>query len=249
MIVFDARNPRAVTAHEQLTARLDPARLPAELTVVIGGDGFLLATVAKYGLDRTYLGLNAGHLGFLLNPIDDLAQAATQLEAGAWSARAFPVLEAEIATVDGQTRRDIAVNDVYLERSTGQTARLRLTIDGHPVVESLVADGVILATALGSTAYSFSAGGAPAHPEVPILCVTPICPHLPKLSPFILPIDAVARAEVLVPDRRPVRAVADGRAVEAVAAVTVRRAAQPVRIAWFAGHDPTSTLVHKIVSG
>jgi NAD+ kinase len=158
-------------------------------------------------------------------------------------------LEAEIATVDGQTRRDIAVNDVYLERSTGQTARLRLTIDGHPVVESLVADGVILATALGSTAYSFSAGGAPAHPEVPILCVTPICPHLPKLSPFILPIDAVARAEVLVPDRRPVRAVADGRAVEAVAAVTVRRAAQPVRIAWFAGHDPTSTLVHKIVSG
>src|SRR5690606_19759148 len=122
-----------------------------------------LHTVAQFGLDPTYLGLNAGHLGFLLNEVDGLDAEALvgEIRERRWTEQAFPLLEAEIHTRAGQVIVELAINDVYLERMTGQTARLGLWVDDHPTVESLVADGMIFATALGSTAYSFSAGGSP----------------------------------------------------------------------------------------
>lgn len=247
MIVADPKNPRAREIGAALEQHLGEED-HRDVVVVIGGDGFFLHTVSQQGLDDRYLGLNAGHLGFLLNDVDgDWEGLAGLIRARRWREHRFPLLEARIRTLDGLTVRGWAINDVYLERTTGQTGRFRLHIDDHLVVEQMVADGLICATALGSTAYSFSAGGSPSHPTLRAMHVTPICPHQPKLHSLVLPESARVRVEVISPDRRPVRAVVDGRAVEDVLGVWVGFSEREVCFLYFERHDFTQQMLAKIV--
>lgn len=246
MIVHDSRNERASAIRAELDHRLPPG-FDAGVVLVIGGDGFLLQTASRLGWDHVYLGLNAGHLGFLLNDVESWEVVVDQLERRAFTARAFPLLEASIELEDGAITTERALNDVYLERMTGQTARLTLSFDGHRVVEKLVADGIIFSTALGSTAYAFSAGGPACHPTLDVITVTPICPHLPRLPPVALPVTARARVEVLHPEFRPVRAVADGRELNRVRAVEVFRSGTQVKLAYLEGHDFTSRMIRKLL--
>ncbi len=250
MIIADPHNPKAQAMGEKLTELLpEDIDLPSDFVVVLGGDGFLLRTVADRGLQNTYLGLNAGHLGFLLNDVTigpDLVDALTQRT---WRVHRHRLLEATITLVDGSTKRRLAINDIYLERSTGQAARMRLSIDGQLVVDGLVSDGLVFATALGSTAYAYSAGGQPFHPALDMLQVTPICPHSPRLTPFALPPSARAQVEVLHHEWRPVRAVADGRGMEGVLSVEVGLSdTELVSLAYLPSHDFTRQMLRKIVS-
>ena len=246
MITCDERNERARRLRDGLMEHLSPGD-EGSVHVVIGGDGFLLRTVHESGNDDTYLGLNAGHMGFLLNDVEDHAEVARGLRAGDWRTYSFPLLNARITKTDGTVVQDAAINDVYLERSSGQTARLSIAIEDQIVVDALVADGVIFATALGSTAYNFSAGGMACHPELPILTVTPICPHHPRLHPFALPPSVGARVTVQRGEHRPVRAVVDGRDIPDVAHVDIGYTGASVNIAYLAGHNFTSRMVRKIL--
>jgi len=246
MIVHDPRNPVAVRNAATLAALLDGEDL-GDQTIVIGGDGFLLHTVDRLGLDRTYIGLNAGRVGFLLNDVDDWTRVAQQLRDRSVVASAFPVLEASYVTPEGHEGRATAINDLYLERASGQTARLALSVDGSQVVETLVADGIVVATALGSTAYTFSAGGPPCHPALQVLTVTPICPHQPRLSAFALPPSARVQVDVLHGERRPVRAIADGREIGQVRSVTIGYGHRQIRLGYFPNHDFTARMVRKIL--
>jgi NAD+ kinase len=248
MIVHDPRNPRAVALFEEVTRRLPALEERPGITVVIGGDGFLLHTVHKYGFDRSYLGLNGGTLGFLLNDVSGrLDEVCEAIEKDAWIEHRFPLLRASVRGMDGKEYIDHAMNDVYLERSSGQTARIDVSISGYGL-ERITADGMIFATALGSTAYSFSAGGVPCDPGLPVMCVTPICPHKPRMSPFVVPYGTEARIEVFAPERRPVRAVIDGRDVEDVASVTIGPTPYVVRIAYLEGHDFTTQMMEKLLT-
>ena len=248
MIVWDKHNPSAVQLHSELLTLLPSDRtLDDSVIVVIGGDGFLLRTADEYGIDCAYLGLNAGHVGFLLNNVGSLQETARDISEKRWKEYAFPLIEAEIEHDDGQRSVHRAINDIYLERMTGQTARVSLTIDGHHVVRELVADGLVFATALGSTAYAFSAGSIPVHPELSVLQVTPICPHVPRLTPFTLPANATAHVEVHDRRWRPVRAVTDGRGHDNVCTVGVRQSEHKVRLCYLTPHDFTQQLLTKIV--
>lgn len=247
MIIHDANNPRAVANRAELERRLPDLAGAPDLSVVIGGDGFMLQTCAEHGLHPTYLGLNAGNLGFLLNDIDDWDRVADRIARRAFRVWEVPLLEAKITLTDGSIVYDRAINDVYMERMTGQTAHLSLTLDGRMAVEKLVADGVILSTALGSTAYAFSAGGPACHPAVRTLLVTAICPHMPRLPPLVLPETARVCVEVQNPEKRPVRAVADGRDVPGVKRVELGLAAAHIRIAWFEDQDATARMIRKLV--
>lgn len=247
MIVTDARNPTALRLFDQLLQRMPDGVPGDDLVVVIGGDGFLLRTVAENGYAPTYLGINAGHLGFLLNDIASWNPLVEQIGQRSFQTLRFPLLRAEMHLADGRVVTDHAINDVYLERATSQTAHLALTIDGHTVVESLVADGIIFSTALGSTAYTFSAGGPACHPTLQTLVVTAICPHRPRLHPFVLPPTAVAQVDAHAVDRRPVRAVADGRAVDGIQRVSLSYDGSEVRLAYLKDHDLTSRMVRKIL--
>ncbi len=246
MIVADPHNPKAQEVAAKLQEKLNGRPLP--LTVVVGGDGFMLKTVETHGIDHIYFGLNAGHLGFLLNDAEVDNRLVDDLLAERWQVHRFPLVEARVELADGEKRTLRAINDVYLERSSGQAARLNLSINGQHVVEGLVSDGLIFATALGSTAYAYSAGGNPIHPALELLQITPICPHRPRLTPFVLPPSAVATVEVVHHAWRPVRAVADGRACPDVVKVEVGLApGRKVRFAYLSHHDFTQEMLSKIV--
>ncbi|MCA9568202.1 MAG: NAD(+)/NADH kinase [Myxococcales bacterium] len=249
MIVHDARNPRAVDLATAV-AELHPALAEdGGLTAVIGGDGFLLHTVHEHGFDRCYLPLNAGTLGFLLNDVQGrLPEVVEAIAAGRLEEHRFPLLKATATRIDGSVVVDHAMNDVYLERASGQTARLRITIDGQRLIEQLTADGLIFATALGSTAYSFSAGGTPCELGLPVLCVTPICPHKPRMAPFILQYGATARVDVLSPEHRPVRVVIDGRDVSDITALQIGPTSATVRMVYLEGHRFTAQMVKKLLT-
>jgi NAD+ kinase len=115
------------------------------------------------------------------------------------------------------------------------------------VVERLICDGLLVSTALGSTAYSYSAGGVPCHPQVPALLVTPIAPHVPRLTPMMLPLDAVVELSAVDTHRRPVRAVADGVDLGEVVRMQVKNSEDNVQLAFLTGHDFTRTLVRKVL--
>ena len=247
MICTDPRNPRAAQLFTDISARVDLEALDPSVALVIGGDGWMLQCMREFGPGRVYLGVNAGRLGFLLNDPTNLDGLCAELRAGAYTVYDFPRLHMQATAADGSVIEADAVNDIYLERASGQTAHLTVTVDGQLAVRQLVCDGVIVATALGSTAYSYSAGGVPCHPRVPGMHVTPIAPHAPRLSPMLLPLDSVVEVEAMAPERRPVRAVCDGVDSGRVARMRVVRSADDVRLAFLGEHAFTGTLIRKVL--
>lgn len=250
MIHADPKNPKAVEVASALEQGLGDRTLPQELVIAVGGDGWLLSSMHDLGADRVYMGVNAGRVGFLLNdlgPRGGLGHILKALERARWVEHRFPLIELDAVLESGERVQAPAVNDVFVERVTGRTALLRVSVDGSIVVEQLSCDGLIVATALGSTAYSFSAGGTPSHPLVPALHVTPICAHAPRLAPFVLPLDACVEVEVIRPASRPVRASTDGIGRGNVHAVQVRRTDRHVRMAFLPDHDFTATMIAKII--
>lgn len=245
MIVADPRNPRAQALSEALEPLIEVVH--DDLAIVIGGDGFLLHTVHTHGFDTAYLGLNAGTLGFLLNDVTSVDKTAALINEGRFTRRRFPVLEGRATTVGGDVHALSAVNDIYLERASGQTARLELSFDGHLAVDALVADGIIFSTAVGSTGYAFSAGATASHPTLSTLTVTPICPHQPRLPPINLPRGSRAEARVIAAERRPVRAVADGRQYPDVVHLEVALGEERLCLAYLDGHDFTARMIDKLL--
>ena len=122
-----------------------------------------------------------------------------------------------------------------------------MSINGDEVVERLICDGMLVATSLGSTAYSYSAGGVPCHPKVRSVAVTPISPHRPRLTPLVLPLHAVVELKALDLHRRPVRAVADGVDLGPVERIRVEDAQDEVRLAFLESHDFTRALFRKVL--
>jgi NAD+ kinase len=247
MIIHDERTDRARDMRDDLDRVLPEGFEDPEIIIVVGGDGFLLQTIQRFGLEKTYLGLNAGHLGFLLNDVTLWDHTAEQLRTRAWTTWGFPLLVGDVELLDGTHVPELAVNDIYLERMTGQTARLRVTVDGRVAVEELVADGILTSTALGSTGYNFSAGGPACHPTLAMMTVTPICAHHPRLPPFVLPKASVVEVDVHPSPYRPVRVSADGRQIENVCRLVVRFADREVRLAYLDGHDFTARMLRKIL--
>ncbi len=246
MIRFVNEAPRA----RALDAALAGLAGPDGLCLVLGGDGTMLRAIQKHGPEPVYLGVNCGHLGFLMNDFTgDTAQVAAAVTAlvqeQRWVAHTFPRLRMTAESAHGQFEA-AALNDVYVERQ-GQTCHLRVTVDGVEVVRHMVADGIVAATPLGSTAYSFSAGGPAAHPLVRAIHLTAICPHIPRLAPILLPPTSVIRVEVLDPATRPARAVADGVPFEDVRTVEITSSGDAVRLAYREGHDFTATMIRKIL--
>ena len=234
--------------HETLDKSGALNNLPDDVCIVIGGDGFMLESINEIGPEWTYLGINAGTLGFLLNDLDNLELTTRRLQEREWTVREFPRLKLEGSTVSGTPLTGMAVNDVYLERTSGNTAHLRVRVNGMEVVNQMACDGLIVATALGSTAYSFSAGGSACHPDLRLIQLTAICPHLPKLPPITLPQSAIIEVESLNMTKRPARVVTDGREQDSVAWVRIQNAQSDIKLAYLGGHHPTATLIRKLLS-
>jgi NAD+ kinase len=138
-----------------------------------------------------------------------------------------------------------AINEVSLFRQSYQAAKLRISIDGRPRLEELVADGILVATPAGSTAYNLSANGPILPLNAPMLALTPLSPFRPRRwRGAILPDTAQISVEALEPEKRPVNAVADHVEFRSVHQVTVSidRSVDLVML-----HDPGHSLDERIL--
>jgi NAD+ kinase len=204
-----------------------------ELLVVLGGDGTILSAARLAAGRVPIFGVNLGGFGFLAEAqLTDLPDAAEAVLGGAYVLDVRAMLEAELVGRGGPQPRRLALNDVVVTK-TGVARIVRVTtwVNGEHLA-TYPADGVIVATPTGSTAYSLSAGGPIVHPQVDVLIVTPICPHMLTARPVVVSGDAAVTVE-LAAGAEDVRVSVDGQESFPLAAgdrVTVRRAAVRTRL-------------------
>jgi NAD+ kinase len=197
------------------------AAAAADVIVALGGDGLMLQTLHRFmQTGKPIYGMHRGTVGFLMNEFhpDDLPARLAEARVTV----IHPLLMCAHGE-DGGTAEFHAFNEVSLFRQTYQAARLRILVDGKERLPELVADGVLLATPAGSTAYNLSAQGPIIPIDAPLMALTPISPFRPRRwHGALLPDRARVRIEVLEPEKRPVAAVADHDEVRAVCSVDIK---------------------------
>jgi NAD+ kinase len=190
----------------ELYGNHDPAT--ADVVVALGGDGLMLQTLHEHmRTGKPIYGMHRGTVGFLMNEFatqDLIARLAAAKES------VIHPLLMRATDIDGVVHIHHAINEVALFRQTHQAAHLRILIDERERMAELSADGVLVATPAGSTAYNLSAQGPIIPINAPLLALTPISPFRPRRwRGALLPNTAYVVIEVLESDKRPVAAVAD----------------------------------------
>jgi NAD+ kinase len=227
----------------------EPHRLDALLT--LGGDGTLLRGARIISPHPVpIIGVNLGRLGFLTcSNADQLSNSLMRFARGDYSAEARMALEARVFDSHGVQRQQwIALNDVVLHKGGfARVVGLHVAANGEPIA-TYAADGVVLSTPTGSTAYSLSAGGPVVYPTLETIVVTPVSAHTLAIRPVILPasVDVTLRTddgpeELLV--------TVDGQVGTTFAAgetLSVRRAHGDVLIVRFPGTSFFTTLRQKL---
>ncbi len=184
-----------------------------DLAAVIGGDGTMLHAVSRLGdFQKPVAGINTGTLGFLTSctdgELDEFAQAVAQ-ERFTISVRTL--LSATVHRRGHPAETFIALNEITLARGeTGRLVSLRAKVDGE-LLNDYRADGLIVATPTGSTAYSLSAGGPLIASGAQVFLITPICPHSLSQRALVLPDSSVVALSSEDPESEPMLFTVDGR--------------------------------------
>jgi NAD kinase/nicotinic acid mononucleotide adenylyltransferase len=234
-IFYDQRNPKATEiakAYERFESDAP------NCIMAVGGDGTMLQAIRSHWRDRLpFFGVNAGHLGFLLNAREQVPEGVVPEDG--LLLRHMPLLYVETTGVDGETRTDLAFNDTWVERAGSQTAWVELKINGQVRIPKLVADGVLLATAAGSTAYARSMGASPLLADSPAMVLVGSNVMMPPgFRSALLSLDAEVEWTSLGGEKRPLNAYVDGifqGQVQSMRARASRIAA--VEIAFLPSHD------------
>lgn len=244
---LDARGVAAV--FESATAGLMPARsgrhtreraalaAGVDMILVLGGDGTLLGMadrIGEAGSRIPILGVNFGNLGFLTEvTLPELYNSLDAALHGRAHIEERMMLRATIARGGHVTTQAVAANDAVITK----TARARMIDLSVYVADEFVtrvrADGLIIATPTGSTAYNLSAGGPIVQPSVDAMLITPIAPHTLANRPLVIPGNSTVRVEPNMDQRDEVVLTLDGQAsypIEAGDDVSVQRAAEPLRL-------------------
>jgi NAD+ kinase len=244
-IGFEASDaPAAQDALQELTRRYRAvAPKEAEIIVALGGDGFMLETLHKH-LRRgvAIYGMHRGSVGFLMN-----SYSPDGLEERVANARPVRVNPLAMSVLDqhGKEHRALAINEVSLLRQSRQTAKLRVSVDGLVQLDELMADGIIVATPVGSTAYNLSAHGPIIPLAANVLALTPISAFRPRRwRGALLPHAAQVRIDILEAEKRPVSATADFTEVRDVASVEIRESPDVTLTMLF---DPEHNLEERVL--
>lgn len=170
---------------------IDDDRFEADMALSLGGDGTLLKTAAWVGSKQIpIMGVNMGRLGFLADvSSDETEEAIKAVHRGDYALERHSVIE--IRGDGGQLfDKPFALNDIaVLKRDNASMITIECLIDGEPLV-NYQADGLIVSTPTGSTAYSLSNGGPIVMPGADILCLTPVAPHSLNVRPIAIPADS-----------------------------------------------------------
>ena len=228
---FDPQTARALGRRKDARS-LGGASSPADLCVVIGGDGTLLmAARALAPHPRPILGVNLGGLGFLTETgPDEMEKVLAEILAGRYELDRRIGLEVSVVRGGRTIMRRSTLNDAVINKSAlARIIEIDLSIDREPVT-TYKSDGLIISTPTGSTAYSLSAGGPIVHPNLEAFLITPICPHTLSLRPLVVPDRSIAEMSLRAGDSE-VYLTLDGQVghpLKQKDRVRVRRSRQPI---------------------
>lgn len=260
-VAAEAENVRRVIAGRaeivatDLKQERDLATVQADLAIVLGGDGAILRAARQMGYRQLpVLGVNLGKLGFLAEvPPADFPAAFDKLLAGQYQVVQHIMLEVALEPVlqgeKAEGKKLLGLNEVLIQ--TGPPFRMidiQLRIDGEDVT-TYSADGLILATPIGSTAHSLAAGGPIVRQDMAAFVLTPICPHTLTNRPLV---DSADKTYELVVKRAGAMLIIDGQVqipLAAGARVTVRRAPVTFGLVIIPGHSYYRRLREKLSWG
>jgi len=173
----------------------------SDLLVVMGGDGTILRVVSRLGEKlRPVFGINLGSLGFLtcLGP-GEVARAVDAILTGDYRLSQRSLLKVELVTAGDPARTYFALNDVVVSRGErSKLVKMDVRIDGE-LLTNYNADGLIISTPTGSTAYSLSAGGPILMPDSGVFVITPVCPHVLTNRSTVVSDRSVVESRLTVP--------------------------------------------------
>lgn len=233
---------------------VDIHHLPKDIDVIlcVGGDGTLISTARKtLTAQRPILGINLGRLGFLTDTEPgDLEEALSDLSEGRYHIDERLTMETEFS-IGLTSAGSVCLNDLVIQRAgAGALIPIEVSVDGT-LLHTYEADGIIVSTPTGSTAYSLSLGGPIMMPSSAAFLLSPIAPHVLTVRPMVIPATATITARVPATDSHLV-ILADGQAFpvanEAVQ-VNLRRGALPVRLVRRADQHFFDTLRNKLLWG
>jgi NAD+ kinase len=236
--------PEANEALDKLVARYGAvAPEQADVIVALGGDGLMLQTLHRtMKAPKPIYGMNRGSVGFLMNEYRD--RGLRRRLAAARPSIIHPLIM-RTTDVKGIETTARAINEVSLLRQTYQAAKLVISVDGAVRLAELIADGVLVSTPAGSTAYNLSANGPILPLGAPLVALTPISAFRPRRwRGALLPDRARVRIEALETDKRPVAAAADNVEIRDIVRVDVEtdHATSLVLL-----HDPGHSLDERIL--
>lgn len=182
-----------------------------DMIVAVGGDGTILKCSLKASVfAKPILGINCGRLGFMASLEHSQLEDLRKISAGDYTLSRRMMLQAKIYCADGNVKELCALNDVVVSKSDDcKIADFEVSKSDH-IISSLRADGVIISTATGSTAYSMSAGGVIVEPEMECMELTQICPHSLFSRSMILSADSVINVKCHTNNMSHIYVYADG---------------------------------------
>ncbi|NNE35630.1 MAG: ATP-NAD kinase [Rhodothermales bacterium] len=230
----------------------DDVAAAADIVLSFGGDGTFLNTAHIVG-DRAIpiLGINIGRLGFLADiEVEQVRQAIEQIESGKFRIEERMALDVRVSS-DGTENSEWALNEVVVQRSgTAGLILIEVSVDDTPL-NTYWADGLIVSTPTGSTAYSLSAGGPIMEPGCGSVLLTPIAAHSLTIRPIVLPETAVLTVRVRNPELPHVVSV-DGHSMvvdRGETTLTIGRASHTVHLVKTEGSNYYETLRNKLMWG
>jgi NAD+ kinase len=216
----------------------------ADVIVALGGDGFMLQTLHRFGaLGVPVFGMKLGTVGFLMN---QHRPGELQERLHAAEPAVLRPLEMRATTESGVTVESLSYNEVSLLRQTRQAAHLRIHLNGQVRLDELVCDGALVATPAGSTAYNFSAHGPILPLGSSVIALTPIAAFRPRRwRGALLRANTEIKLEILDPYKRPVSATSDSHEVRDVIEVNIRESRDRTVTLLF---DPEHNLEERILN-
>jgi NAD+ kinase len=240
-VVTEDSKAEKIGAHK--LSRVDPKKI--DYLIAMGGDGTLLRITHHFQfLEAPILGINLGHLGFMADvPVEDILASLTDLLEGKFSIDERLALQANVGP-------DLlyAVNDIVIHRAQNHSLIELAISTGGIYINTFVADGVVIATPNGSTAYSLAAGGPILSPSLDAIALTPICPHTISNRPIVLPSHHTLEVQYIsgYPE---IEIRADGLTaipLPSMGKIAIQKSTRPFRLINLHRHEYFSTLRTKL---
>lgn len=181
--------------HIEKSEPIEELNKHCDVFISLGGDGTLLFT-SHYAVTKPVIGINVGYLGFLTEFTQaEMYSAIERVLNGSYSIHTRSQLEATVI-IDNELQHLRALNDVVIEKGAyPRIPTFIIKLDGE-LLSSYRADGIIIATSTGSTAYSMSAGGPIIAPKSSVFVITPICPHMLTVRPIVISDEKIIEVSV-----------------------------------------------------